>query len=74
MDRTLLQVLEETPSGVDTNILRKYIFQLLKAVEFCHKNDMIHRDIKPENILINKEHLLKICDFGFARLISKAGD
>ncbi len=36
---------------------------------------MIHRDIKPENLLINpKRKELKICDFGFARVLnSKAG-
>jgi len=36
---------------------------------------VIHRDIKPENLLINpKRKELKICDFGFARVLnSKAG-
>jgi len=74
MDRTLLQVLEEYPEGIETTQLRKLIFQLLKAVEFCHKNEIIHRDIKPENILINKENVLKICDFGFARNVCKNQD
>lgn len=31
----------------------------------------MHRDIKPENLLINKENVLKICDFGFARVLPK---
>lgn len=33
-----------------------------------HSIELIHRDIKPENILINSDHSLKICDFGFARV------
>ena len=46
--------------------------QVVNAVYFLHKNDLIHRDIKPENILLftpnnNEEnnYLVKLCDFGW---------
>ena len=45
--------------------------QVVNAVNFLHKNDLIHRDIKPENILLfNKKKeknnfLVKLCDFGW---------
>ena len=71
MEKNLLEVLEEKPNGLDPEAVRKYIYQLLKAIEFCHRNNVIHRDIKPENLLINpSNNELKICDFGFARMLN----
>ena len=35
---------------------------------------MIHRDIKPENLLVNSDHTLKLCDFGFARTVNRVGE
>lgn len=34
---------------------------------FIHSHNIIHRDVKPENMLLSKNGVLKICDFGFAR-------
>ena len=44
---------------------------MLKSVTFCHRRNVVHRDIKPENILVNvnKDFELKLCDFGFSRMI-----
>lgn len=75
IDKNLLEVLEEQPSGLDPEVVRNYIYQLCLAIHWCHSNSVIHRDIKPENLLINlKTKTLKLCDFGFARVISKAGN
>lgn len=53
LDKNLLEVLEENPNGIELGQVCHYIYQLLKAIEYCHRNNVIHRDIKPENLLIN---------------------
>ena len=47
------------------------VWQTLQAVNYCHLHNCIHRDVKPENILLTKEGVVKLCDFGFARVFSK---
>lgn len=72
LEKNLLEILEEKPNGIDSESVRTYIYQLLKAIEFCHRNNVIHRDIKPENLLVNpKNHDLRLCDFGFARSMTQ---
>jgi len=47
--------------------VRHYMFQLLIALRFCHKNGIIHRDVKPHNMVINHETKeLRLIDFGLA--------
>ena len=50
--------------------IKSLLLQLLAAINYLHKNSFIHRDIKLSNILINKNGVLKLTDFGLARKIS----
>ncbi|HEX3030582.1 MAG TPA: Stk1 family PASTA domain-containing Ser/Thr kinase [Clostridia bacterium] len=46
--------------------------QIASAIEHAHRNHIVHRDIKPHNIIITKEHIAKVTDFGIARAVSSS--
>ena len=48
---------------------RRYFWQILKGVEHLHSHSIILRDIKPENVLVSDSGLVKLCDFGMAKMI-----
>eukprot|EP00929_Paragymnodinium_shiwhaense_P001354 TRINITY_DN101581_c0_g1_i1.p1 TRINITY_DN101581_c0_g1~~TRINITY_DN101581_c0_g1_i1.p1 ORF type:complete len:968 (+),score=196.66 TRINITY_DN101581_c0_g1_i1:313-3216(+) len=71
VEKSMLDILEANPNGVDSETVRVLTCQLARAIEYCHRHDVIHRDIKPENLLINPtDHALRLCDFGFARTMT----
>lgn len=39
----MLELLEEMPNGAPPDKVRNYIYQLIKAIHWCHKNEIVHR-------------------------------
>ncbi|ORX93662.1 Pkinase-domain-containing protein [Basidiobolus meristosporus CBS 931.73] len=54
------------PKFTDYDV-RFYIFELLKALDFCHSKGIMHRDVKPHNVMIDHEkRQLRLIDWGLA--------
>ncbi len=48
-----------------------YAAQICSGLAFAHRAGLLHRDIKPANILVTKDDVVKLSDFGIARAVSQ---
>jgi len=60
----------ESTTKFSQNQIKMITKQLLYGISVLHDNFIIHRDLKTSNILLNKKGILKICDFGMARIFN----
>lgn len=47
--------------------IKRYFWQLVQAIKYCHSMNICHRDLKCENLLLDKENKLLLTDFGFSK-------
>jgi serine/threonine protein kinase len=64
-------MLEDHPHGLAYDKIINIMMQMCAGVQAIHETGIIHRDLKPENILIRKDGMVKIADFGIARVETK---
>lgn len=51
--QNMLELLEELPNGALPDKVRSYILQLIKAIHWCHKNEIVHRGMTVSVLFID---------------------
>lgn len=67
MDTDLHQIIA-SPNVLTDEHCQYFLYQVLRGLKYIHSANVLHRDLKPSNLLLNKDCLLKIADFGLARV------
>ncbi|KAM8853853.1 serine/threonine-protein kinase NLK isoform 3-T3 [Synchiropus picturatus] len=57
-----------SPQALSSDHAKVFLYQILRGLKYLHSAGILHRDIKPGNLLVNSNCVLKICDFGLARV------
>ena len=69
--RDLLKKAKKKQINLTENEISSIIYMVLNGLNFMHEKNLINRDVKCKNILVNKEGLAKLCDFGISQTYQK---
>ena len=70
--KTLLELIPKEGLRVPQAI--HYAWQIASALSAAHSAGIIHRDLKPANVMVNNDGLVKLLDFGLAKMVPIAAD
>jgi len=68
LDQDLKRYMDSV-GNLEGKLVMSYCRQLLEGLVYCHRRRILHRDLKPQNLLIDKQGVLKLADFGLARAV-----
>src|SRR5438034_2166107 len=74
VEETSLEELISTRGPLPVSVTLTIGKQLCRALEVAHEEGVIHRDIKPQNMVVEPSGVLKVMDFGIARLANRSKD
>ncbi|KAI8871524.1 Pkinase-domain-containing protein [Ramicandelaber brevisporus] len=72
LEHDLTGLLRNESVNITAGLIKLYMRQLLNGIGYLHSQGVLHRDIKASNLLIDNRGVLRIADFGLARLYSPA--
>ena len=72
--RTLRRIISSQSGKLETPAVLDLISQTASALNAAHEAGIVHRDIKPENILVRPDGIVKVLDFGLAKLLPEPAD
>ena len=68
------QVIDRGANAMPEETARGFMNQMLAGVAHCHKRGVAHRDLKLENVLLTREGVVKVIDFGLSHVYPKDAD
>lgn len=65
-----LKKIIRTQGALPFDLALSYSIQICAGLGFAHRSHLVHADVKPQNILINRDDIIKITDFGIAQAVT----
>lgn len=65
--QTLMQLMKKQRLSVAQ--IKHVIYNAAIGLDYAHENGIFHRDVKPDNIMVSKSGIVKVMDFGIARIV-----